>query len=138
VRHRKNPGTPRDERPLPSLYSAARRGRAEHKTRQLCRQAYRALASAFAGEIADPLLQDLAVVNVTPAPDATRLLVELSPGSCADRSAPTPPLHEVLERLDRVRGLLRHAVATAIVRKRAPELVFRYTPTPGEGGDDHV
>jgi ribosome-binding factor A len=134
VRHHKESGTPDDRR---SPLRHARRGRAEHKINQLCRQAYRALASAFAGEVGDPLLQDLAVVSVTPAPDATRLLVELSPfWSSADR--PPPPLHDVLERLDRVRGLLRHAVATAIVRKRAPELVFRYTPTPSGGGDGHA
>jgi hypothetical protein len=45
--------------------------------------------------------------------------VYLAPGS------EPAPLRDVLERLDRAGGLLRHAVAMAIVRKRAPELVFR-------------
>jgi ribosome-binding factor A len=101
----------------------------------LCRQAYRALVGALAGDVADPLLQSLSVVDVTPAPDATRLLVDLMPGAAADSAE---PLHEILGRLEAVRGLLRHAVAAAIVRKRAPELVFRVALRPLEGGDDHA
>jgi ribosome-binding factor A len=129
VRHHKHRRTaPRA--PFSSI--PERPARAQYKTRQLCRQAYCALTSALSGEVGDPLLQSLTVVDVTPAPDATRLLVDLAPGAC---STEAPPLHEVLARLDAVHGLLRHAVATAIVRKRAPELVFRYAP---QGGDAHA
>ncbi len=106
--------------------------RAQHKTQQLCRQAFRALSSALAGECADPLLQNLVVRDVLPAPDARRLVVEiyLAPGS------ETMPLVEVIERLQRAAGLLRHAVATAIVRKRAPELVFRVVPADQAAKED--
>ncbi len=76
-------------------------------------------------------MQNLTVVGVTPAPDATHLLVDLAPGPGSD----AVPLHEILERLERVRGLLRHAVAAAIVRKRAPELSFRCAMGGVEGGD---
>lgn len=93
--------------------------------------------TALAGEVRDPLLQGLMVVAVTPAPDARRLLVDLSPGAAAaaDLENEPLPLHEVLHRLEDVRGLLRHAVAEAIVRKRAPELMFRLLPIAVEGGD---
>jgi ribosome-binding factor A len=148
VRHHRHRRTPAERRPSifwsetgaesgalesreRSSRSHQRSGRAEHKTQQLCRQAYRALVGALAGECGDPVLQSLNVVGVAPAPDATRLLVDVQPGTGTERAA----LHEILERLDRVRGLLRHAVAVAIVRKRAPELVFRcLAPTPSEGG----
>lgn len=90
----------------------------DRKTLQLCGQVRRALALAFAGDLADPVLQDGEVAAVTPAPDATRLLVSVRPPTGA---APD----DVLRRLGRVRGLLRHAAAQAVVRKRAPELVFR-------------
>ena len=116
----------------PAAHSRHRSARAEHKTRQLCRQAYRALVSALAGECGDPVLQGLTVLAVTPGPDASRLLVDVQPGAEALRL----PLHEILGRLEHVRGLLRHAVASAIVRKRAPELVFRCVGrTTTEGGE---
>jgi ribosome-binding factor A len=95
------------------------RAKSERKTQQLCRQVFRTLTIALAGECGDPILQDLCVDSVTPAPDATRLLVSVI---CPNR--PEFVAMDVLLRLQKVQGLLRHAVATDIVRKRAPELAF--------------
>src|SRR5687768_1969741 len=51
--------------------------RRDYKTQQLCRQVSRALSLALAGECADPMLQDLVVHSVLPAPNASRLLVNV-------------------------------------------------------------
>jgi ribosome-binding factor A len=98
---------------------AARSGdRSNQKLQQLCRQVQRTLSLMVPGELADPVLQDLAVMEVLPAPDASRLLVRL-----ATRAAAADVPH-ILERLERVRGRLRSEVAAAVTRKRAPELMF--------------
>ena len=90
----------------------------QRKVQQLCRQAYRAAGYAIPGEMADPLLQELTVDQVLPAPDASRLLVQLSsPRSVAEAE-------RILEQLARVEGYLRAQVTAAITRKRAPELGF--------------
>lgn len=90
----------------------------DRKLQQLCRQAHRALMYVLPVDMADPLLQDLCVMRVLPAPDVTRLLVQLA----STRDPSDAP--EILERLSRVSGRLRGEVAAAITRKRAPELVF--------------
>jgi ribosome-binding factor A len=90
----------------------------QRKLQQLCRQAYRALLYAVPGDMADPLLQELSVEEVLPAPDASRLLVRLS---CPRNRAEVP---RILEQLARVEGYLRAQVAASITRKRAPELSF--------------
>ena len=71
------------------------------------------------GEMADPLLQELSVEAVHPAPDATRLLVVLT------ATHPAVEASEILERLEQVRGHIRAEVAAAVNRKRAPELAFQ-------------
>lgn len=90
----------------------------ERKVQQLCRQVERALAYVVPGGLADPVLQDLSVAAVRPAPDASRLMIWFRTGQ------PVTELPQILERLERVRGLLRSEVAAAITRKRAPELAF--------------
>ncbi len=92
----------------------------DYKTAALCKQVRRALSLALAGECGDPVLQTLIVEEVLPAPNAGRLLVRLLL-STRDGS---PSVIEVLERLERVHGLLRASVGEAIVRKRTPELSF--------------
>lgn len=91
----------------------------DHKTQQLCRQVQRALSLVLAGECDDDILRELYVDAVLPAPNASRLLVRVSvpPGMSIS-------FIEVLNRLERVHGHLRQAVAHAITRKRAPELTF--------------
>jgi len=91
----------------------------DRRTRQLCGQVLRALASLLMGECHDDVLRDVVVDGVTPAPDASRLRVILR---AADPAT-------VTQHLDRVRAFLRREVANAVQRKRAPELVYLVLPT---------
>jgi ribosome-binding factor A len=95
----------------------------DRKTQQLCKQVRRVLSCVLAGEVADEVLQGLAIDSVVPAPNASRLQVTLFPTGPLE-----VPLSEVLARLERVRGRLRSAVAEDINRKRAPELSFVLAP----------
>lgn len=97
--------------------SAPRGGR---KTLQLCRQVERTLNYILAGECDDDVLRDFTVVGVEPAPDASRMLVTVSPSLGSSFDLPV-----VLEHFERASGMLRSFVAAAIHRKRAPELTFR-------------
>ena len=101
-----------DERPT--------RSRATRKALQLCTTATQTLQSVLAGECGDDTLRDLTVLAVEPAPHAGRLLVTVR---CADREHVSP--EDVLDRVQRVAGMLRSELAAAVNRRRAPELVFR-------------
>jgi ribosome-binding factor A len=92
------------------------------KTLQLCSQVADTLNLVLSGECADDVLQSLHVVAVKPAPNASQLLVMVSPSPAGQDLDPLV----VLERLARANGRLRSEVAAAIVRKRAPQLVFQY------------
>jgi ribosome-binding factor A len=98
----------------------------ERKARQFCRQVQRALNLALADRHADGL-NDLFVEDVSPAPDWGHLLVHVVVP--ADR-----PVAEALSALRRDAPRLRSEVATAITRKRAPELSF--VPAVPDGGQD--
>jgi ribosome-binding factor A len=99
----------------------------DRKQRQLCGQVARTLASLFAGECGDDVLRDLLVQSVVPAPSSARLLVTVALAP----TAPPIPAEKIGEALERARGLLRSEVAAAIVRRRAPDLVFRIEAQPG-------
>jgi len=86
---------------------------------QFCRQVQRALNLALADE-------NLFVDEVSPAPDCGRLLVRVFVPD--DR-----PVAEVIDALRRESPRLRAEVASAITRKRAPELSF--VPAVPDGGD---
>jgi ribosome-binding factor A len=73
---------------------------------------------AIPGDMKDPVLQELTVEEVVPAPDAGRLLVRLRSGGSAEETG------LILERLAVVVPYLRAQVAAGITRKRAPELSF--------------
>jgi ribosome-binding factor A len=102
---------------------SSRSKRSSQKTAQLCRQVFRAVSLAL-GECGDDILRELTVVDVGPAPDASRLLVRVSVPAVGGEVA----LPDVLARLERAGGFLRRQVATAITRKRAPELLFTFAP----------
>ena len=89
-----------------------------HKALQLARQVAEVLDALLA---ADPSLSDLAVVQVVPAPDASRLLATVAP---RDPDRPLDPA-PILANLVRASGRLRAEVAASITRKRAPLLAFR-------------
>ena len=97
---------------------SAKHGR-QRKTRQLCSQVAQALALILSSEFEDELLLGLTVLAVEPAPNESQLLVTLQ-SDVAEQQ-----LREaILARLARATGFLRAEVATAITRKRAPQLVF--------------
>jgi ribosome-binding factor A len=96
------------------------RGRG-HKDLQVCRQGFDALTYALA-ELDDPLIDELVLVSVTPAPSAARVLVTLAPARDGiDLEAARARLHEVAPEL-------REDVAAEVSRARVPELVFRVEP----------
>src|SRR5512140_3423685 len=93
------------------------RGHRGHKDLQVCRQVFDALTYALA-EFDDPVIGDLVLVSVTPAPSAARVPVNLEPARAGvDREA-------ALARLAAVATELRTEVAAALSRRRVPELVF--------------
>ena len=93
-------------------------GKRHHKDLQLCRQVFDALSYALA-ELDDPVIDELVLASVVPAPSSARVLITLVPSrDDIDRDVA----------LDRVRELaaeLREEVTAEVTRKRAPELVFR-------------
>ncbi len=95
--------------------------RNENKVGQLCRQVQKTIQMSLGGECHDEVLQRLLVEAVQPAPDAGRLVVQVS----FVTGAVAVPLHELLQRLEAVRPWIRREVARSIVRKRAPEIVFQ-------------
>jgi ribosome-binding factor A len=102
------------------------------KTAQLCRQVERRLGLAFA-ELDDDHLASLMLVEVQAAPDGSRLRLDLQrPPAQVERAAGLEPVSDIdlLERLGRVRGLLRDEVAAAINRRKTPELDFRILADP--------
>lgn len=88
---------------------------AGRKGRQLCGQVKDALHVAL-NLCANPVLQGLTVVGVEPAPHTGRLLVLVTAEAGERAAAETAVL--------RAAGLLRSAVAAAVSRRYAPELVF--------------
>jgi ribosome-binding factor A len=98
---------------------------ANRKALQLCAQVARTLAEVLAG--GGDVLRDLQVESVTPAPNASRLLVTVSRSAVAgDIDA-----EEILRRLEGARGMLRGEVAAAVNRRRVPDLVFRLREPAG-------
>lgn len=94
----------------------------DRKAVQLCRQVAVTLDEVLA-ECGDDVLRSLRVVDVTPFPDASRLMVGVAP---VDPLAPgTPGAEAILEHLQHAGGHLRCEVAAAVTRKRAPLLVYR-------------
>lgn len=89
---------------------------AGRKGLQLCAQVKDSLHGALS-ECADPVLQALGVVSVEPNPYTDRLRVMVSRADDVDVS-------DAAAALVRATGLLRSAVAAAVCRRYAPELVF--------------
>src|SRR5262245_919835 len=94
--------------------SASRSVRRDRKTKQLCKEVLRTLSYAFLASD-DPLVRDLTVVDVEPAPDASRLLVTVD-STAVEAGVEAEGL--VRAHLERERGALREQVAWALDRKR--------------------
>lgn len=93
-------------------------GRRHHKDLQLCRQVFDALTYALA-DIDDPVVDELLLASVVPAPSSARVLVTL----LLNRDDIDGDV--ALERVRECADELREEVAAEVTRKRAPELVFR-------------
>jgi ribosome-binding factor A len=99
------------------------------KAQQLCHQVADTLSLVLGGEFGEEL-RDLRVVAVTPAPDASQLLVLVAPaiaGNNVDSDA-------VIAKLAAVAARLRSEVAMAITRRRAPKLLFQFVA--GQSADE--
>lgn len=99
--------------------------RPDRKTLQLCEQVRHALEYALSGEANDDLLRMLYVAKVEPAPDADRLMVTVVPLTKDERPDPIA----VMTRLHAHAGRLRSSVATAISRRKVPDLMYKYSET---------
>jgi ribosome-binding factor A len=95
---------------------------ADHKSWQLCRQVAHTLDGVLA-ECGDGALQSLRVMSVVPSPDASRLLVTLTPLEIH----PGKPFDavQILRHLRHATGYLRREVAAAVTRRRTPLLVYQ-------------
>ena len=93
---------------------------ANRKALQLCGQVADTLGSFLPG-CGDDVLREIVVLSVVPAPNSSRLLVTVAPAG--PDAAPQP--EQVLEHLQHALPRLRAEVASAITRKRVPELTFR-------------
>jgi ribosome-binding factor A len=98
----------------------------DRKALQLCRQVAETLEEVLA-ECGDGVLQALRVLDVEPAPDASRLLVTVAVDGLPEEKLDPGLVHD---HLTRATGHLRGEVATAITRKRAPVLVYRLVADP--------
>ncbi len=100
---------------------ARKQNSSQRKAWQLCHQVADTLNLVLSSEV-DDVLRDVHVVAVTPAPDASQLLVLVAPAVPGQSVNAT----DVLARLDAAAGRLRSEVAAAITRRRAPKLVFQF------------
>ena len=98
----------------------------ERKVRQLCRQVHQRVDLVLAGELDDPTLDGLWVVEVQPEPGGAALLITVAAPDDAE-------LEPIRASLDALRGRLRSEVAAAITRKRAPHLRFAVIPQQALG-----
>lgn len=104
------------------------------KTLQLCRQAEHALYYALL-ELDDPELEPLDLEEVRPDANGSRLCAVLRYIARTEEVA-DDALDRARERLDAAGPALRAAVASAIHRRRAPELSFLVLPADGEEAGD--
>lgn len=105
----------------------SRRRGTTYKDQQLCEQVFQILSVAMA-DLGDEVLRELAIESVEMGPDASRLSVAVlvPPGRVVQWD-------DVMDRLGKVRGVLRSEIASGIHRKRTPELSFRVVmPEPAE------
>ena len=115
---------PDDEVDPGTFFGNRSRERTDVRTLRLCGEVAKAISLVFTGGCGDAVLQDLEVCSVTPAPNASRVLVTV----CAsDPRAPFDPIAAMIH-LQRARGLLVAEITSAIRRKRAPELIFQVRP----------
>ncbi len=99
----------------------------DRKTRQLCKEIKQTIALTLAGEMNEPILANLEVIQVDPISGSRDFMVILAWNGHKDYFEPK----EIALTLQKVSGFLRSEIAHSINRKRVPELSFRLL-APGE------
>ncbi len=105
------------------------RRKPNHHTRQLCKQACRAIDESIVCDCGDPVLDDLRTVWVRPAGKGGQKLEVTFTTAETDLEK----IALMYEALRQVSGILRSAVAGSITRKRVPQLTFRIVPEKQHG-----
>ncbi|MBT5229750.1 MAG: hypothetical protein HOM11_05680 [Methylococcales bacterium] len=90
------------------------------KLSQLCRQAERALTCVFEGELGNPILNQITLLEVTPAEHGRAIVVTVGP--ITDSEATTRS--QVETALQHADGRLRSILAQTMSRKRVPLLNY--------------
>lgn len=91
-----------------------------YKSMQLCKKVKQSLAMILAGELGDPVLQNLEVVDVSSNTDGQFLLVSVEQ---MDTDLTTSE-QQIFNKLQTLQGYLRTEIAASIKRKRVPALKF--------------
>jgi ribosome-binding factor A len=96
----------------------------QHRTRQLCKEAFRTIDLALNCDCHDPLLQQLEILSVEPIESSPNLMVILKAGEELGESE----INEALKRIQQWNGHLRSQVAHSVNRKQIPNLTYRIMP----------
>lgn len=104
------------------LHRGSSRNKTSAKNLQLSKEAERIISLVFAGEVHNPLLQDLVVLSVQPEGKGQQLRVSIGHYNNAIIS----DSEQVIAALKGIQGLLRSALAQSIHRKHVPLLHFQY------------
>jgi ribosome-binding factor A len=102
--------------------------KASYKSRRLCKVTRHTLSLLLSGEFADPVLHNLLIEDVTSNEDSSTLLISFSYEGA--RSSVEEQM--VMDKLKRVQGTLRAAIARSVNRKRVPALRFKRVEANGE------
>jgi len=106
---------------MPSRHTDKNPGHVDRKTLQLCKQVERTVGQVLSGELNNDILRELNVLAVEPIAGTAHLMVIVEP---LDPES-SPPVVEILTRLQQAKVALRNAVAAAISRRKAPDLLFQ-------------
>jgi len=129
-KHPRGPAAAHDGIDPDFFFSDSKRKQHRRKDFQLCGQVQQAISDVLS-ELDDPLLVEVWVARVEPAPDASHLLVWLDVSRLASEGAPAHT-GDILARVERIAPRLRAEVAAAIHRKRVPGLSYALAPAEGQ------
>lgn len=97
--------------------------RGNKSSSRLCNEVLKVLSLVLAGEMCNPILQSLQVINVVSVSDGQFLDVTVTHYETIDVLADD---QHVVAELKLIQGYLRSAITQRINRKRVPNLKFRY------------
>jgi len=100
------------------------------KNQQLCKKVKQTLSLVLAGDLGDPVLQNLEVNDVKMNNDGQFLFILVS---CINAGLARDE-EKIAKKLQVIQGYLRSAVAQSVRRKHVPVLKFVLTKTPEGGG----